>query len=115
MPDIARTFADRIHVAHLRNVERDADGSFYEADYLGGDTDMVAVIDILPAEQAQRKQRGDAHWRIPFRPDYGRCAYAIEVHTREPWYDETANAITGQSQECRMVRSILISKERRSS
>ena len=71
VPDIARSFADRIHFVHLRNTARDIDGSFYEADHLGGDTDMVTVIDILLAEQARRKRQGDAHWRIPFRPDHG--------------------------------------------
>lgn len=68
---IARAFADRIHFAHLRNVTKEPDGSFTEADHLGGDTDMVAVVEILLAEQARRKAAGVAEWRIPFRPDHG--------------------------------------------
>jgi mannonate dehydratase len=71
IPAIARTFADRVYFAHLRNVAKDADGSFMEADHLGGDTDMVAVVDILLAEQARRKYDGVTEWRIPFRPDHG--------------------------------------------
>ncbi len=68
---IARTFADRVHFAHLRNVRKYADGSFHEADHLSGDTDMVDVVDILLAEQSRRRQAGKADWRIPFRPDHG--------------------------------------------
>lgn len=68
---IAERFADRIHFAHLRNVANDPDGSFMEADHLGGDTDMVAVIRVLLKEQARRKQEGRADWRIPFRSDHG--------------------------------------------
>lgn len=71
VPAIARTFADRIHFAHLRNVEKDADGSFVEAEHLAGDTDMVRLIDELLHEQARRHANGQDDWRIPFRPDHG--------------------------------------------
>jgi mannonate dehydratase len=71
LPAMARQFAERIHFVHLRNVRTEADGSFMEADHLAGDTDMVAVVDALLREQARRKAAGDAHWRLPFRPDHG--------------------------------------------
>ncbi len=71
VPAIARRFADRIWFAHLRNVARDADGSFMEAEHLGGDTDMVALVEVLMAEEARRRQAGQAHWQIPMRPDHG--------------------------------------------
>ena len=71
VPAIARRFADRIWFAHLRNVARDPDGSFMEAEHLGGDTDMVALVDALMAEQTRRKAAGWPHWRIPMRPDHG--------------------------------------------
>jgi mannonate dehydratase len=71
VPAIAAQFAEHIHFAHLRNVAKEPDGSFMEADHLGGDTDMVAVVTTLLQEQNRRKQRGDAHWRIPMRPDHG--------------------------------------------
>jgi mannonate dehydratase len=71
VPAMARRFADRIHFAHLRNVSKEPDGSFMEADHLGGDTDMVAVVTTLLEEQQRRRNAGDAHWRIPFRPDHG--------------------------------------------
>lgn len=71
VPAIARRFADRIWFAHLRNVAKEPDGSFMEADHLGGDTDMVAVVVALLEEQKRRKDAGDPRWRIPMRPDHG--------------------------------------------
>ena len=47
------------------------DGSFVEADHLGGDVDMVAVVSALLDEQKRRRDTGDPRWRIPFRPDHG--------------------------------------------
>ncbi len=71
VPAIAKRFANRIWFAHLRNVAKEPDGSFMEADHLGGDTDMVALVTVLLEEQKRRKDAGDAHWRIPMRPDHG--------------------------------------------
>ena len=65
---MARRFASRIHFAHLRATRREPDGlSFYEADHLEGDVDMVAVMDALLKEDRQRPE-GE---KIPFRPDHG--------------------------------------------
>ncbi len=71
VPGIARRFADKIWFAHLRNVAKDPDGSFMEAEHLGGDTDMVALVDALMAEEQRRKAAGHKHWQIPMRPDHG--------------------------------------------
>jgi mannonate dehydratase len=71
VPAIVRRFASRTHFAHLRNVAKFPDGSFVEADHLGGDTDMVAVVATLLDEQERRRRAGDPRWRIPFRPDHG--------------------------------------------
>ena len=71
VPAIAKRFASRIWFAHLRNVAKEPDGSFMEADHLGGDTDMVAVVTALLEEQSRRKNAGEEHWRIPIRPDHG--------------------------------------------
>ena len=46
-------------------------GSFYEAEHLGGDTDMVAVIAEIVAEERRRAAAGRADVSIPFRPDHG--------------------------------------------
>ncbi|TPI99729.1 mannonate dehydratase [Mesorhizobium sp. B2-8-1] len=58
VPAIAGRFAERIHFAHLRNVAKESDGSFMEADHLGGDTDMVAVVTILLRAQKRRLEEG---------------------------------------------------------
>ncbi|MCA3627651.1 MAG: mannonate dehydratase [Methylobacterium sp.] len=71
VPALAQEFAPLIHFAHLRNVAKDADGSFMEAEHLGGDTNMVALMQALLAEQHRRKNEGRENWRIPFRPDHG--------------------------------------------
>lgn len=68
---MAREFGERIYFAHLRNVKREADGSFFEDDHLAGDTDMVALIDALLTEEARRSKTGSALPEIPMRPDHG--------------------------------------------
>ena len=68
---IAKRFANRIWFAHLRNVAKEPDGSFMEADHLDGDTDMIAIVIALLEEQKRRKDAGESHWRIPMRPDHG--------------------------------------------
>jgi mannonate dehydratase len=71
LPAMAERFAGRIHFAHLRNVAKEPDGSFMEADHLGGDVDMVGVVTSLLREQGRRFAAGETEWRIPFRPDHG--------------------------------------------
>jgi mannonate dehydratase len=71
VPAIARQFAPRTHFVHLRNVAKEPDGSFMEADHLAGDTDMIAVVETLLTEQRRRRDAGDPRWRLPFRPDHG--------------------------------------------
>jgi mannonate dehydratase len=78
LPGMARRFARRIHFAHLRSTRREADGSFFEADHLDGDFDMMAVLIELLAEDKTRA----ADATIPFRPDHGhRMLDDLEKHT----------------------------------
>src|SRR5882762_1367830 len=65
LPGMVRRLGDHIHFIHLRSTKRDAEGNFFEADHLGGDVDMVAVIRELLTVQ---KKRGIS---IPMRPDHG--------------------------------------------
>ena len=68
---MVREFAPRIHFAHLRQVRREEDGSFYEAAHLEGSSDMVGVVRALLEEEARRQREGRAHAEIPMRPDHG--------------------------------------------
>lgn len=68
---MAREFAPRVHFAHLRNTTHQPDGSFYEAEHLEGDTDLISVVAVLMQEEARRQQSGRADWEIPMRPDHG--------------------------------------------
>ena len=81
VPAIAARVADRIHFAHLRNVRKDPDGSFEEAAHLDGDTDMVALIAVLLAEQKRRQAAGREDALIPFRPDHGH--HMLSDHERD--------------------------------
>jgi mannonate dehydratase len=69
--EIARTHSGKIHFAHLRNVRKDPDGSFEEAAHLEGDTDMVAIGQVLLQEEQSRRAHGRSDWEITFRPDHG--------------------------------------------
>jgi mannonate dehydratase len=74
LPAMMRRFGPKVHFLHLRNVKRDSEavmGSFFEAEHLGGDTDMVALIAEIIAEERRRKAEGRADWQIPMRPDHG--------------------------------------------
>jgi mannonate dehydratase len=64
-------FASRIHFAHLRQVVREPDGSFCEAEHLRGSSDMVGVICALLREEARRKKQNGLDHEIPMRPDHG--------------------------------------------
>jgi hypothetical protein len=70
VPAIAQRFASRIWFAHLRNVSKEPSSSFMEADHLGGDTDMVALVTVLLEEQKRRKDANEPDWRILMRPDH---------------------------------------------
>ena len=64
-------FASRIHFVHLRQVMREADGSFFEAEHLGGSSDMVGVIRAVLEEEALRRKQNRFDGEIPMRPDHG--------------------------------------------
>lgn len=74
LPGMMERLGGRVHFLHLRNValeERHLGGSFHEAAHLEGNTDMVAMIAAILAEEKRRKAAGRTDWNIPFRPDHG--------------------------------------------
>lgn len=83
---MTREFAERIYFVHLRNVIREADGSFFESDHLGGDNDMVGLIRALLQEESRRRGTGNA-CEIPMRPDHGHLmADELQVGSARPGY-----------------------------
>lgn len=74
LPGMMRRLGDRVHFLHLRNVRRDGDAipdSFFEDEHLGGQSDMVALIDAVLDEEARRRAQGRDDAVIPMRPDHG--------------------------------------------
>ena len=71
LPGIIERLGHKIHFVHLRNVQREGNGSFHEADHLDGSVDMYAVMKALVLESQRRKSEGRDDFEIPFRPDHG--------------------------------------------
>ncbi len=71
LPAMAREFGSRIHFVHLRQVTRESDRSFHEAEHLAGSSDMVGVIRVVLEEEARRRRASRLDHEIPMRPDHG--------------------------------------------
>jgi mannonate dehydratase len=71
LPAMIERLGAHIHFLHLRNVTREPDGSFYEADHLAGSSDMYAVMKSIIREQKKRTENGRNDIAIPMRPDHG--------------------------------------------
>ena len=102
VPAIAARFADRSHVAHLRDVRKEPDGSFMEADHLGGDTDMVGLIRVLMAEERRRAAEGREDRAIPMRPDHGHELIDDAARPTHPGYP-----ITGRVRGLAELRGVM--------
>lgn len=71
LPGMVERLGPHIHFLHLRNVQREPDGSFYEADHLNGSNDMYLVMKNIILEQKRRAESGRTDIAIPMRPDHG--------------------------------------------
>ncbi len=65
LPAMFVQLAHKVNFLHLRQVQLEPDGSFFEANHLEGSHDVVGVMRAVIAEQ-QRREQG-----IPMRPDHG--------------------------------------------
>jgi len=68
---IINRFGSNIHFIHLRNIQREGNGSFHESDHLDGSVDMHSVMKALVQESVRRAKEGREDFQIPFRPDHG--------------------------------------------
>jgi len=69
--EMVREFAPRVHFAHLRNVRRENDGSFYETGHLKGDVPMAKIVFALLDEENRRSKEGRSDSNIALRSDHG--------------------------------------------
>lgn len=89
LPGMMSRLGDRVHFLHLRNVLRETDGircSFHEAEHLGGNTDMVALIHAIVHEEARRKAEGRSDYSLPIRPDHGQNILDDLTRNTQPGY-----------------------------
>jgi mannonate dehydratase len=86
LPAMLRQFGPHIHFLHLRNVKREPNGSFYEAEHLDGDNDMVSVMEQVVLEQQRRLEEGREDVSIPMRPDHGHKILDDKNYNTYPGY-----------------------------
>lgn len=87
LPAMARRFGDGVFFAHVRNVLREADGSFFEAAVLEDDTDMLGVLAALC-----EVERSDPGREIPMRPDHGHLLEFERNEKTNPGYSYLGRA-----------------------
>lgn len=89
LPGIMERLGQHVHFLHLRNVRREADGSFYEDHHLEGTTDMYAVMKNIVLEQKKRVDAGRTDIAIPMRPDHGHKILDDYNYNTYPGYSVT--------------------------
>jgi len=89
LPGIVSRLGEHIHFLHLRNVQREPDGSFYEADHLDGSNDMYAIMKNVILEQKKRSDSGRDDIAIPIRPDHGHKILDDFNYNTYPGYSAT--------------------------
>jgi mannonate dehydratase len=73
LPGLVSRWGDRMHFIHLRSVKKDIHQpkTFFEADHLDGDADMVSIMMEIKKEEKRRNGIGMERASIPMRPDHG--------------------------------------------
>jgi mannonate dehydratase len=65
LPGIVERHGDKMNFIHLRSTQRDAEGSFFEANHLEGDANMYEVVKAIVKLEKKNKSN------LPMRPDHG--------------------------------------------
>ena len=86
LPGIVSRLGKYIHFLYLRNVQREPNGSFYEADHLNGSIDMHAVMQSIILEQKKRRDSGRKDIAIPMQPDHGHKLLDDNNYDTHPGY-----------------------------
>ena len=69
--EMVNEFGSHIQFVHLRNIQREEDGSFYESEHLDGDNDIIGLVSALLKQEASRRKSDQPFAQIPMRPDHG--------------------------------------------
>lgn len=90
LPGMMQRLGKHVHFLHLRNTRREQDWrpqtSFFEDEHLGGDTDMVSLIEAVVREEKRRGDEGRADQCIPMRPDHGQEILTDIGRNTQPGY-----------------------------
>jgi mannonate dehydratase len=71
MVKIINDFGEKIHFLHLRNVKREENQSFHEANLFEGTGNMVDIMEAIVRQQKNRAESKNGTMGIPMRPDHG--------------------------------------------
>jgi mannonate dehydratase len=88
LPGMVNRQANRMHFIHLRSVKKDLKQpkTFFEADHLGGDADMVDIITEIKKEEFRREKLQLSDYQIPMRPDHGHQMLDDLIKQTNPGY-----------------------------
>jgi mannonate dehydratase len=68
---IVERLGSKIHFIHLRSIQREENGSFYETGHLQGDVDIYHILVNILKEQKRRRSESRNDDTIPMRADHG--------------------------------------------
>ena len=83
---MAKEFGPRIHFAHLRNMQHEPDGSFYEADHLEGDGQLIARRRGILMTRRTRRAKAAPTPRSPCARTTAICSATTSARRSNPGY-----------------------------
>jgi mannonate dehydratase len=71
LTSIIERLGSKMHFIHLRSIQIEGNGSFYETGHLQGDVDIYRLLVTILKEQKRRKLKTGKDTAIPMRADHG--------------------------------------------